>query len=153
MKSASATWNALWSSCMTEPARKFMSTMQRSSCLLRKAECLMLFLALRHHYWRTLRKLPIRQVTAGVMMLAPSLLLPSPSQWGWIQKEERWQPFWTSLSEVIRSCRELLRCGCRKSNCRTKFRVPNQTRAITGEETESLYAAVKWIRFRVYREH
>ena len=27
------------------------------------------------------------------------------------------------------------------------------TRAITGEETESLYAAVKWMKFRVYREH
>ena len=53
-------------------------------------------------------------------MLAPSLLLPSPSQWGWIQKEGRWQPFWTPPSEAIRSCRELLRCGCQKSNCRTK---------------------------------
>ena len=51
-------------------------------------------------------------------MLAPSPRLPSPSQWGWIQKEGRWHPFWTSLPEVIKSCRELLRCGCRKSNCR-----------------------------------
>ena len=51
-------------------------------------------------------------------MAAPIPLLPSPSQWGWIQKEGRWQLFWTSLPEVIRSCRELLRCGCRKSSCR-----------------------------------
>ena len=97
-------------------------------------------------------------------MLAPSPLLPSPSQWGWIQKEGRWQPFWTSFSEVIRPCRELLRCGCQKLNCRRncscakavlKCTAPAAavTRAITGEETESFCAAFKGIRFRVYIEH
>ena len=89
VKSASATWNALWSSCMTEPAPKFMSTMQGSSCLLRKAEFLMLFLPLRHHCWSTLRELPITQVTAGVRCSLPVCYsLPLASRDGFRRRED-----------------------------------------------------------------
>ena len=88
-KSASATWNAWWSSCVTEPAPKFMSTMQGSSCLLRKAERLMIFLPLRHHYWRTLREPPIRQVTAGVRCSLPVCYsLPLASGDGFRRRED-----------------------------------------------------------------
>ena len=45
--------------------------------------------------------------------LAPSPDLPSPGDWGWIFREGEWQPFWTTLPDVTKSCRELLRCGCR----------------------------------------
>ena len=33
--------------------------------------------------------------------------------WGWILKEGEWQPSWTTLPDVTKSCKELLRCGCR----------------------------------------
>ena len=49
--------------------------------------------------------------------LTPNPELPSPADWGWIFKEGEWQPFWTTLPDVTKSCRELLRCGC-KLGCR-----------------------------------
>ena len=36
---------------------------------------------------------------------------------GWIFKEGEWQSFWTTLPDVTKSCKEILRCGC-KRGCR-----------------------------------
>ena len=49
-------------------------------------------------------------------MMVPSPFLPSPGDWGWQRNEAagKWDIFWTSLAEATSSCRELLRCGCKK---------------------------------------
>lgn len=39
----------------------------------------------------------------------PTPTLPSPADWGWLKKDDRLQPFSTTLPDVTRSCRELLR--------------------------------------------
>ncbi|KAK3737278.1 hypothetical protein QZH41_007347 [Actinostola sp. cb2023] len=49
--------------------------------------------------------------------LTASPILPSPDEWGWTLKADVWQPFWTVLPDVTKSCRELVRCGC-KRGCR-----------------------------------
>ena len=49
--------------------------------------------------------------------LTPNPDLPSRGDWGWIFKEGERQPFWTTLPDVTKSCRELLRCGG-KLGCR-----------------------------------
>lgn len=49
----------------------------------------------------------------------PAPVLPNPCQWGWQFVNGRWLPFWTVLSEASVTCRELLRCGCKKP-CKTK---------------------------------
>ncbi|KAL9954824.1 hypothetical protein ACROYT_G042404 [Oculina patagonica] len=51
--------------------------------------------------------------------LFPSPVLPSPQEWGWTLEEGIWKPFWTTLTDVTKSCRELVRCGCRKG-CRAR---------------------------------
>lgn len=43
-----------------------------------------------------------------------SPILPSPSHWGWHQKDRTWLPHWTDLPAVAKSCQELTRCGCKK---------------------------------------
>lgn len=44
--------------------------------------------------------------------------LPQPSAWGWTEiTENRWIPFWTALPEASKSCKELIKCNCKKS-CR-----------------------------------
>ena len=48
----------------------------------------------------------------GLMMHA-SPQLPDPSDWGWVKDPRNgWEPYWTSLPEASKSCRELLKCGC-----------------------------------------
>ena len=53
--------------------------------------------------------LHIRLVTAG-----PSPVLPSPQEWGWTVNEVIWKSLWATLSDVTKSCRELVRCSCKK---------------------------------------
>ena len=45
--------------------------------------------------------------------------LPSPENWGWLKDKDSgtWKPKWTILPPVASSCQELLKCGCKKSNC------------------------------------
>ena len=50
------------------------------------------------------------------------LNVPSPEQFGWSKVDGIWQPIWTTLPEVAKSCRELIHCGCKamplcKKNC------------------------------------
>ena len=45
--------------------------------------------------------------------------LPSPSLFGWQKKENQWQPVWITIAEVALSCRDLVKCGCKK-DCSTK---------------------------------
>ena len=45
--------------------------------------------------------------------------LPSPENWAWQNEKENgnWKPKWTTSTAVTASCQELLKCGCKKSNC------------------------------------
>ncbi|KAG7168383.1 hypothetical protein Hamer_G002412 [Homarus americanus] len=50
--------------------------------------------------------------------------LPSPCDWGWMKSGDELEPFWTTLSEVSKSCHELISCGCKKhcgGKCRCKI--------------------------------
>ncbi len=49
--------------------------------------------------------------------LQPRPVVPSPGDWGWARSGTKWTPMWTSLSEALRSCHELIHCGCHKA-CR-----------------------------------
>jgi hypothetical protein len=47
--------------------------------------------------------------------LVPKPTLPSPSDWGWqLLPEGSWTPLWTTLPEAVKSCRELVKCNCKK---------------------------------------
>ena len=46
------------------------------------------------------------------MTLVPEL--PNPEDWGWWKDDTEWHPLWTTLPEASESCRELVRCGCKK---------------------------------------
>lgn len=46
--------------------------------------------------------------------LTPNPVLPSSQDWGWTIDEGVWRSFWTALPEATKSCRELVRCGCKK---------------------------------------
>ena len=52
----------------------------------------------------------------GQMMVAAAEL-PSPSEWGWMKSDTGWDVCWTTLPESTKTCRQLLRCGCKKG-CR-----------------------------------
>jgi hypothetical protein len=41
--------------------------------------------------------------------------VPSPEDWGWERGENGWTPTWTTLPEASKVCKELVRCGCKKS--------------------------------------
>ena len=47
----------------------------------------------------------------------PMAVLPSPSEWGWLQTADGWKPFWSTLSDVSTMCNALICCGCKKG-CR-----------------------------------
>ncbi|KAG7168436.1 putative winged helix-turn-helix domain containing protein 5 [Homarus americanus] len=57
--------------------------------------------------------------------------LPSPSDWGWTKSGEELEPLWTTLSEVSKSCHELISCGCRK-HCGGKCRCKKAALKCTG---------------------
>ncbi|KAG7161592.1 hypothetical protein Hamer_G014153 [Homarus americanus] len=40
--------------------------------------------------------------------------LPSPCDWGWMKSGDELEPIWTTLSDVSKSCHELISCGSRK---------------------------------------
>ncbi|KAK0052038.1 Pinin [Biomphalaria pfeifferi] len=46
-------------------------------------------------------------------------VLLDPSDWGWQFMDRQWQPFWTVLPQASLTCRELLKCACKKE-CRSK---------------------------------
>eukprot|EP00745_Piridium_sociabile_P022176 TRINITY_DN34414_c0_g1_i10.p1 TRINITY_DN34414_c0_g1~~TRINITY_DN34414_c0_g1_i10.p1 ORF type:complete len:283 (-),score=55.29 TRINITY_DN34414_c0_g1_i10:371-1219(-) len=41
--------------------------------------------------------------------------LPSPEDWGWtkVKSSQTWTPYWTSLENASKVCRELIKCGCK----------------------------------------
>ena len=43
--------------------------------------------------------------------------IPPPEDWGWKRNERdnSLAPYWTSLPEASKACRELIKCGCKKS--------------------------------------
>ena len=44
--------------------------------------------------------------------------LPSPALWGWQRNEvDSWNPVWSTLPEASKSCKELVKCSCKKA-CR-----------------------------------
>ena len=55
---------------------------------------------------------------AQAMIAAPEL--PFPSEWGWKVKDGGgWEASWTTLPQATQTCRELIRCGCKKRMQRT----------------------------------
>ena len=69
--------------------------------------------ALRQHIRRTAYQ---ADYCWGQMMVAAAVL-PSPSEWGWMKSDTGWDVCWTTLPEATKTCRQLLRCGCKKG-CR-----------------------------------
>ena len=49
--------------------------------------------------------------------LIPSPTMPNPQDWGWTLYGGLWRLYWTTLPDVMGSCRELVRSGCKKG-CR-----------------------------------
>ena len=39
--------------------------------------------------------------------------LPTPELFGWKRADRLWKPVWTNLPEAARSCRVLIKCGCK----------------------------------------
>ena len=47
--------------------------------------------------------------------------VPSPEDFGWSKTSGSWEPVWTMMPEAAKSCRELVKCGCKVGNrCRKK---------------------------------
>ncbi|KAG7172779.1 hypothetical protein Hamer_G007018 [Homarus americanus] len=59
------------------------------------------------------------------------VILPSPCDWGWMKSGDELEPLWTTLSEVSKSCHELISCGCRK-HCGGKCRCKKAALKCTG---------------------
>ena len=59
-------------------------------------------------------------IWASSLVAYPSY--PSPECWGWVKDDTGcWQPLWTTLPPAVKSCRQLIKCGCKKeckSHCR-----------------------------------
>ena len=51
-------------------------------------------------------------------ILLPNPHIPSPERWGWRKDGDAWSPLWTTLAEAAKSCRELIKCKCKRSNCK-----------------------------------
>ena len=50
--------------------------------------------------------------------LIPVQQVPDPCHWGWTKNtQDHWVPFWTALPEASKSCKELIKCGCKRT-CR-----------------------------------
>ena len=69
--------------------------------------------AVRQHIRRTVYQ---ADYCWGQMMVAAAVL-SSPSEWGWMKSDTGWDVCWTTLPEATQTCRQLLRCGCKKG-CR-----------------------------------
>ncbi|WAR30058.1 LOW QUALITY PROTEIN: hypothetical protein MAR_003626 [Mya arenaria] len=39
--------------------------------------------------------------------------LPSPSEWGWIKRDGKWSPLWSTIAEASKGCQELIKCNCK----------------------------------------
>ncbi|KAK2558603.1 hypothetical protein P5673_018784 [Acropora cervicornis] len=46
--------------------------------------------------------------------LITSPLVSSTRHWGCITNSGEWRLLWTTLSEISKSCQELVNCGCKK---------------------------------------
>ena len=68
------------------------------------------FAALQQHTKRA-----VYQAACWSQSLHPIINLPSPMDWGWCREGQGpWLPYWTTLPEACKACRELLKCGCKK---------------------------------------
>lgn len=73
--------------------------------------------ALRQHIKRAVYQAGI--CWSQMTVLAPRL--QSPSDWGWIKTDGRWNVHWTDLPQASKACRQLVRCGCSSSiGCKTR---------------------------------
>ncbi len=51
----------------------------------------------------------------------PCQIIPSPSEWGWLNSDQEWIPKWTDLPDASSACNELIHCGCKEAchgNCK-----------------------------------
>ena len=66
--------------------------------------------ALRQHTLRTAYQ--SAHVWGQCELAEPSY--PSPKKWGWEKNIDSWEPKWSILDELTRSCQELVKCICKK---------------------------------------
>ena len=52
-------------------------------------------------------------VWGQALILSPDL--PNPVDWGWVDKQHNYVPFWTTLPEVSHVCSQLIKCGCKQT--------------------------------------
>jgi len=38
---------------------------------------------------------------------------PSPDTFGWTKVDNKWEPLWITKPEAAKSCRQLMKCGCK----------------------------------------
>jgi len=60
----------------------------------------------------------------GRTCLGQTLILPSPTDWGWIKTSGMYEPLWTTLPEASKICRELVSCNY-KDGCVKKCKCKN----------------------------
>ena len=65
------------------------------------------------------------QSTMWSMCLTKERDITNPSEWCWIENEAGYQPQWSENKDASIACRELIKCGCKKS-CRSRCKCRTQ---------------------------
>ena len=55
----------------------------------------------------------VYQASIWLQCLEAEQKLPSPERFGWAKQNNQWQPVWTTQPEVSKTCRQLIKCGCK----------------------------------------
>lgn len=55
----------------------------------------------------------VYQASIWLQCLEAEQKLPSPVRFGWAKQNNQWQPVWTTQPEVSKTCRQLIKCGCK----------------------------------------
>ena len=59
------------------------------------------------------------------MCLVKERDIKNPSEWGWKENEIGYKPLWSEYEDASMACRELIKCGCKKS-CRSRCKCRTQ---------------------------
>jgi len=55
----------------------------------------------------------IYQASLWIASLKSQQNVPKPETFDWIGTDNTWKPIWITLPEATKSCRELIKCGCK----------------------------------------